>query len=139
MVQEAALKDEVAERVGEVPDEEEAQRAGGGGAGEDEARRGVGDEDDGEGGEEGDDGGLVEEVGREGRGLGSHFCCCCCCCCCRLVAGFFLFGVLGEGGEELEVFVRELGFSTVARMIPKLTTLMWAENRTIIQLKTPGH
>lgn len=70
VVQEAALEDEVAERVGEVPDEEEAQRGGGCGAGEDEARRGVGDEDDGEGGEEGDDGGLVEEVGREGRG---HF------------------------------------------------------------------
>lgn len=62
MVQEAALEDEVAERVGEVPDEEEAQR-GGCGAGEDEARRGVGDEDDGEGGEERDDCGLVEDVG----------------------------------------------------------------------------
>lgn len=74
MVEEAALEDEVAERVGEVPDEEEADGAGGGGAGEGDAGDGVGDEDDGEGGEEGDDCGLVEEVGREG-GLDGHFVC----------------------------------------------------------------
>ena len=73
MVEEASLEDEVAERVGEVPDEEEADGGGGGGAGEGDVGDGVGDEDDGEGGEEGDDCGLVEEVGREG-GLDGHFC-----------------------------------------------------------------
>ena len=65
VVEEAALEDEVAEGVGEVPDEEEAE-GGGGGGGQDGAGGGVGGEDDGEGREEGEDGGLVEEVGREG-------------------------------------------------------------------------
>lgn len=123
VVQEAALEDEVAERVGEVPDEEEAQR-GGSGAGEDEARRGVSDEDDSEGREEGDDCGLVEEVGGEGRG---HFCC-------------FVLGVCSVG--VVRFFEKTWGFistedGTRLMLMLMLTTLMRNQKEVLerVQLK----
>jgi hypothetical protein len=62
----------MAERVGKVPDEEEAEGGTHGATEEDEGGC-VGDEDEDDGRGEGDEGGAVEEVWREVGG-GKHGC-----------------------------------------------------------------